>query len=144
MWDEIPPYALWSFGLAACGWIVGPFVGYYAGIRSQCVSAKREAKIKALAAIDQIRIDVLACKYLPEIVAPARARLKDPVFTFSSRCGSKRRSRIEGAWQAYQGIGDYDVHPDNPAFRDAHPAADKARPLLLTALQKLREEVYAA
>src|ERR1017187_10740969 len=48
MWDEIPPFALWLFGLAAFGCIFGPIIGYYLGLCSQREAAKREAKVAAL------------------------------------------------------------------------------------------------
>jgi len=126
--------------IEVASWPVTAFFAYRLGLRSQTVAAKREAKFAALSANDQVRLDILACRYLPHIVAQAQSRIKTPVFNFSARV-PKRRGRIEAAWQAYQCIGDYDFCPDNPAFRDAQPAAEMARPLLLEPLAKLREEV---
>ncbi len=43
-WSEIPPYALWLFGLAAMGWVIGPLLGYYLAQRSQRVAREFAAK----------------------------------------------------------------------------------------------------
>lgn len=129
------------------GWILSCLISgwscYRWGLRSQRETAKHESKVAALSVIGQVRLDILASRYLPELVGPSQQRLKTPIFNFSARLKAKGRDRIEAAWQAYQKIGDYDVHPDNPQFRDA-PAAEKSRPLLLEPLSKLRNEIDAA
>ena len=107
--EHIPPYALWLFGLAAFGWIVGPVLGYYLGIHSQRETFKREARIAVLAMIDRIGTDILANKYSPEVSLLVHERLKETVFYFSNRLG--KGSGIQWAWQEYEGKTGNDRDP---------------------------------
>jgi hypothetical protein len=139
-WTEVPPYALWLFGLAAAGWIIGPLLGFYFGRRSQEEAEKLKARIDALAIADGVSADIPKQLTLLHLFLSTRDALRDATFRFSCQLSERKRLRIEKALNAYQALDISYSWPPTEGKPDMQ-IVDKEHKIMLEALKFLRDEI---
>ena len=122
-WSEIPPYALWLFSLAALGWIIGPIVGYYLGLRSQRIQREAIAKEAAKAVVDREKAefgvffreqkDLIPKRGVREFYNRTKPAIRAAVCRLGHFLSGEERDRLEALRNKYEDIKTEDLDPLN-------------------------------
>jgi hypothetical protein len=107
--------------MAALGWIIGPIVGYYLGLRSQRIQRETIAKEEAKGVVDkekaefgviiQQHIVTLPERGVMEFYSRTKTAIRDAVFRVRRFITDEQRAGLDRLWREYDQIPARELDP---------------------------------